>query len=128
MADYREISQQYAQGGIKAAAVLNGGAAIALLSQAADLLEKGFGDHVSKSLSIWAAGIVVSALTWMVAFLSTRHVDRSEQAGRDQERELRISDRYMTAGVVLVAISIALFVWGAWVLSSNLGGMAAAPS
>jgi len=128
MADYREISQQYAQGGIKAAAVLKGGAAIALLSQAADLLEKGFGDHVSKSLSIWAAGIVVSALTWMVAFLSTRHVDRSEQAGRDQERGLRISDRYMTAGVVLVAISIALFVWGAWVLSSNLGGMAAAPS
>lgn len=37
MADYREISQEYARGGIKAALFVNGGAAVALLSQVAEL-------------------------------------------------------------------------------------------
>ncbi|WP_323008561.1 hypothetical protein [Paracoccus sp. (in: a-proteobacteria)] len=128
MADYREISQQYAQEGIKAAAVLNGGAAIALLTQTADLLEKGYGQQVADSLELWAAGLTASAVTWIIAFLSTRHVDRSEEPGRNREKELLTSDRYMLIGLLLFCVSIGFFVWGACALSSNLGHISAAPS
>jgi hypothetical protein len=128
MADYREISQQYAQGGIKAAAVLNGGAAIALLTQTADLLEKGYGQQVANSLELWAAGVTASAVTWIIAFLSTRHVDRSEERGRNTDYELVTSDRYMLIGLLLFCVSVGFFVWGACALSSSLGDISAAPS
>lgn len=128
MADYREISQQYAQEGIKAAAVINGGAAIALLTQTSDLLAEGYGQQVADSLELWAGGVTISAVTWMFAFLSTRHVDRSEESGRNKAYELNTSDQYMNIGLLLFCVSIAFFVWGAWALSSNLGNGAAPPS
>lgn len=39
MADYREISQEYAQGAIKACILINAGAAAALLTQSAKFIE-----------------------------------------------------------------------------------------
>jgi hypothetical protein len=47
VADYREISQEYAKQGINAAFLLNGGAAVALLSQTAALREQGLSGAIS---------------------------------------------------------------------------------
>jgi len=106
MADYREISQEYAQGGIKAALTINGGAAIALLTQAAALIEKGLASQIKWSLYCWAAGVAVSAVTWVLAFMSTRHVDRSEEQGADVSREIRLSNTYMTLGLLSILMSV----------------------
>lgn len=120
MADYREISQQYAQGAIKAAAVLNGGAAVAILTQAASLLEMGYGGKVSCSLMLWTAGVFFSALCWISAFASTRFVDRSTEGFRDEQTELRRSDRFMAWGIGLCLLSLILFLAGAAVLAWQL--------
>lgn len=68
MADYREISQEYAQGGFKAVALLNGGAAVAILTQLSELKE--LAQPVLVASSFWAAGITLSALAWIAAFIS----------------------------------------------------------
>lgn len=112
MADYREISQEYARQGINAAFLLNGGAAVALLSQAAALRDQGLAGAISCGLLTWAAGTAIAALTWVLAFLSSRFVDKSERETEAKERHIRTSDRYMTAGLVSVIASIALFAIG----------------
>ena len=112
MADYREISQEYAKQGINAALLLNGGAAVALLSQAGQLKEHGLGGAISAGLLIWAFGSALAAATWVFGFLSTRYVDKSEREAGKRDRYLQISDRYMDIGTGMVLGSIALFAIG----------------
>lgn len=119
MADYREISQEYAKQGINAAFLLNGGAAVAILTQAGDLAEKGYAPALTTGLLLWAAGTSIAAVTWILAFLSTRYVDKSEREKADEEKHLKISDRYMLAGIVTLLISICLFGLGCWLVARS---------
>ena len=111
MADYREISQQYAQGAIKAAMTINGGATVAVLTQSAALAGLGLGDQVRCSLIIWSAGLLVACLVWIVAFLSTRYVD---------ENELGRANFFMYLGVLLLILSLGLFLAGVVTLANGL--------
>lgn len=79
MADYREISQQYAQGAIQAGIILNGGAAIAVLSQATRLISVGLAGPLRFAMLCWILGTFFAAVTWVLAFSSTRLVDKSER-------------------------------------------------
>lgn len=110
MADYREISQEYGKGAIKAALLINGGAAVALLSQAAELVAAGFTDEVSMSMISWALGTFASALAWIAGFLSTRYVDKSEQ--ESSRSHLRTSNIWMYIALGLIASSLAAFLIG----------------
>jgi hypothetical protein len=109
MADYREISQQYAQGGIKAAILLNGGAAVALLSQVSDLIDAKLSDEVWWSMVCWSVGTFLGACTWIVAFYSTRLVDRFERA---EVRTLQPSNVFMQLGLLALAFSLICFLIG----------------
>lgn len=123
MADYREISQQYAQGAIKACILINAGAAAALLTQSAKFIEMGkpaITVGVTCSMLLWALGAVAAIGTWVLAFLSTRYVDKSERETALEARHLRTSDKYMIAGVVSVIGSLALFIAGCIVLAVSL--------
>jgi len=117
MADYREISQEYAKQGINAAFLLNGGAAVAILTQASDLAEKGYASALVAGLLTWAIGTGIAAVTWILAFASTRYVDKSEREVGLEEAHLKTSDRYMLAGIVALLISIVLFGVGCWLVS-----------
>lgn len=108
MADYREISQEYAQGGFKAVALLNGGAAVAILTQLSEL--KDLAQPVLVASSFWAAGITLSALAWIAAFTSTRYVDKHER--ERVAAHLETSNTWMYAGILVVLLSLALFVAG----------------
>ena len=122
MADYRELSQQYAQGGIRTTVLLNGGAAIALLSQLGSLLSAGLGGSVTGPMILWALGTFAGAAAWVPAFVSTRFVDKHE---REQEPNdhLTTSNKYMTAGLWCVAISLLLFLAGCSLLACSLQGL-----
>ncbi|WP_296077779.1 hypothetical protein [uncultured Agrobacterium sp.] len=117
MADYREISQEYAKQGINAAFLLNGGAAVAMLTQAGDLAEKGYAPALTGGLLLWAAGTSIAAATWILAFISTRYVDKSEREKGLEKKHLATSDRFMMAGVVTLLISIGLFGSGCWLVA-----------
>ena len=91
MADYREISQGYAQGGIKAATLINGAAAIAVLSQMTELTKLTNDGSPVISLSIWSFGVFVSVITWVLAFNSTRFVDNAERSGTPDEFDSTIA-------------------------------------
>lgn len=118
MADYREISQEYAKQGINAAFLLNGGAAISLLSQAAEFHERHMAWAVATPMLIWSSGTALAAFTWTLAFASTRYVDKSEREHDDHERHLWRSDKLMYAGLISVLGSITLFVAGCWKLAT----------
>lgn len=118
MADYREISQEYARQGINAAFLLNGGAAVALLSQTAELIKLNLTAIVSQAMLIWAAGTILAALTWVVAFASTRYVDKSER--EHSPAHLGTSDVLMVVGLILVISSLGMFAWGCVALASGI--------
>lgn len=119
MADYREISQEYAKQAINAAFVLNGGAAIALLSQVSGLLEKDLGIGIRQALMIWATGTLLAALTWVFGFLSTRYFDKSQREDELQSAYRRTSNFWMLAGLVAVLVSISAFALGCYRLADS---------
>jgi hypothetical protein len=112
MADYREISQEYAQQGIRAAILINAGAAVALLSQAAELIKADMARQVATAMLCWAIGTLLAAVTWLLAFLSTRYVDKSEREPDCHRRHLRTSDRLMFAGLCAICLALIAFVGG----------------
>lgn len=118
MADYREISQEYAQGGIKAVALLNGGAAVAILTQLKDL--SALAQPVLVSSIFWAIGLTACSLAWMAAFISARHVDNSERSsGGTSDAHITTSNNWMYAGLFLVIFSLAMFLAGALYLAAG---------
>ncbi|WP_278371323.1 hypothetical protein, partial [Thalassospira xiamenensis] len=117
MADYREISQIYAKSAINGVILVNGGGATALLTQASKFLELGTAQTVVWPLLIWTIGICLGVLTWVVAFISARYVDKSERESGLESKNLRLSDRYMSFGIILVLCSLGCFFIGALVLA-----------
>jgi hypothetical protein len=120
MADYREISQEYAKEGIKAATLINAGAAIALLSQAADLIKEGLAGEIRTAMLYWAAGVVCGVSTWLLAFSSSRFVDKSEREV-DRVRLTIISNRLMLAGQIAILAALICFMAGCVSLAIGLG-------
>ena len=119
MADYREISQDYAQGAIKAAFTLNGGASIAILSQVSNLKGNISDVILGVVLLLWCFGVALSAITWALGFSSTRFVDKSERES-DEANNLDISNKYMAWSLRCIYASIAVFLIGAIVLAVAL--------
>ena len=120
VADYREISQEYAKEGIKAATLINAGAAIALLSQGAALIKEGLAGEIRTAMLCWAAGVVFGVLTWILAFSSTRFVDKSERE-HDRVRLTIISNRFMLAGQIAILVALICFIAGCTSLAIGLG-------
>jgi len=112
VADYREISQQYAKEGIRTCILLNGGAAVALLSQSMELYRENLINVVAFAMGFWAAGASMAASVWLVSFLSTRFVDKSERESGLEEDNLRISNIYMNVGLILTVGSLLFFIFG----------------
>lgn len=120
MADYREISQEYAKGCLVALTTVNGGAAVALLSQAADLLAADLAASLVWPMAMWSAGTTCALIVWVVGFVSTRLVDKSEREPALAGKHIATSDRFMAAGIVLALGSIAFFVGGCVALAVSL--------
>lgn len=113
MADYREISQQYAQGGIKAVILLNGGAAVAILTQLSQL--SALSGPILWAMCFWAAGTASGAFAWMMGFGSTRYVDKHYDEGI--RKHIDTANRFQTAGLAAVFIALVLFLIGCLVLA-----------
>ncbi|WP_137702955.1 hypothetical protein [Marimonas lutisalis] len=117
MADYREISQEYAQGAIKASVLLNSGAIVICLSQLDEMIQ-----HVGRwsfacAILLYVFGTLFGAVTWVLAFLSTRHVDR-KQLGQEETYER--ADQYMFGGFFSIVVSLLMFLTAALVLAFSL--------
>lgn len=114
MADYRQISQDYARAAVNTSVLLNGGSAVAFISQLGSLVAAGFGPVVFWPLALWATGAFFAGLTYPLAFLSTRHVDRSERSSLSlvKDKETLIADRYMYGGLATCIGSLILFGLG----------------
>jgi hypothetical protein len=123
MTTERTMAQEYAKEGIKALILVNGGAAVALLSQAAKLIEMKLGDDVAVALMIWAGGLALAIACWWIGFLSLRYVDRANVA-KDQPNErdaqIIVSDRYMYAGQALFLLSLMAFCAGCVTLAKSI--------
>jgi hypothetical protein len=108
VADYREISQAYAKGAAKVAVLINGAAAIAILSQVSSLKDIRF--EVTFALLAWTAGVFFGALVWPLGFISTRYVDKAEQEKNDGH--LQTANRFMLAGLIVAMLSLLMFLKG----------------
>jgi hypothetical protein len=127
VADYREISQEYAKSAINGALLINAGASVAVLSQLAELYKVGLLSSVVLSVEGWAAGVVLASLAWPAAFISSRYVDKSEREKEIEASHLRVSDRWMFAGVGLVFASILCFSLGAACMAGHYSVISTLP-
>lgn len=118
MDDYRAFAQQYAQGGIKASILLNAGAAVAVLSQAVDLIDRGITSELHLAMILWVVGMLCASLVWVCGFLSTRAYDESVRQSRDGLRHW--SNWVMVFGLVLIIASLGCFAGGCWSLANGL--------
>ena len=107
-----------AQGGIRTTILINGGAAVALLSQASQLAGRGIAREVMFAMLLWCGGVFLGAVSWVVAFISTRFVDKSE---REHVRYLRHADIFMTIGLFSVLASAVAFLSGCAIIALGFG-------
>ncbi|WP_323781566.1 hypothetical protein [Leisingera sp.] len=114
--DFRAISQDYAQGAIRASILINGGAAVALLSQLTNLSTALPKWAVGWAMVAFVAGVSAGALTWLFGFLSTRHVDRTL---RGQDLDYSRANAWMVAAEVGVLVAVLLFLIGCLLLAFN---------
>lgn len=112
MADYREISQHYAEGAIKAVILLNGGAAVALLSQIGSLVATPLAGAIRLPMALWAIGTAIGGAVWILGFLSARHVDKSEKEPGRKAANLAISNGYMYVGIAGLIVALGCFLAG----------------
>lgn len=116
MADYREISQSYAAGAIKSAILINGGAAVAVLSQISNLSAIAAPTDIAKTMLVFIFGVIFATVTWGCGFFSTRHVDR---ALRGEDADFAKANSFMMKGVIFFALSLFSFLLGAlWLVFS----------
>ncbi|MEI2384970.1 hypothetical protein [Breoghania sp. JC706] len=106
---YREFSQEYAKGGIRAVIFVNGGAAVATLSQLTALSNLFPKSAIGIALISFIIGILFGVLTWVAGFISNRHVDRKL---RNQEKTYLSADIWMYIGIFLSLLSISAFAFG----------------
>jgi hypothetical protein len=119
MVDYRAESIENARGAIKAGTLLNGGAAVALLTQLSTLPEAIAG-AVLTSMVWWCAGLTLAALAWIAAFISTRFVDKWLDEKNDAHRVTSNNAQY--AGILLILGSIVAFLAGCLFLAAGFHG------
>lgn len=124
MADYREISQQYAQGAIKAVILVNGGAAVAVLSQVSTLLRLFDHQMVGYALLAFLVGISSGLVTWLFGFFSTRHVDIAEQS---ETPDYRVANLFQGLGSFFLILGIACFLGGGSILAISFASSAPSP-
>lgn len=123
MAEERTMAHEYGKEAIKALILVNGGAAVALLSQAAKLIEMKLGDDVAYALGVWAFGLIVAVLCWLAGFLSLRFADRAKDYTAEAEKfaaEITVSNRFLYTGQFLFLVSLVAFGVGCAVLANSI--------
>lgn len=119
MSDPRTMAQEYGREGIRALMIINGGAAVGLLSQASELINMQLGDDVASALLAWATGLVLAVVCWLFGFLSLRHLDRSTENEATHSNEITLSNRYLFSGQIAFVLSLAAFVAGSVLLAKS---------
>lgn len=116
-ADYRVISQQYAQGAIKAVILINAGAALAILSQITDLQVILPAWAIGVSLIAYVLGVSLGATAWMFGFMSTRYVDKRI---RGEVSDYSESNKWMGYAQIAIVSGLLAFVCSGLLLASQL--------
>ena len=71
MADYRDITQEYAKGAIKTVILISAGSIIAILNQLPEISKLASLWSLKLAMTAWVFGIVFGVLSWILAFKST---------------------------------------------------------
>ena len=119
MVDYRQEAIENARGAIKAGFLLNGGAAVAMLTQLSSIPQVIAG-AVLTSMLWWCVGLASATLAWVAAFLSTRYVDKWQDENDDRHRITSNNAQY--AGVILILGSVVAFLIGSVWLAAGFHG------
>jgi hypothetical protein len=93
---------------------------VALLSQTDVLIRYPSRRYIILAMLIWAFGVLAGAFTWLLAFASTRYVDKSENEAGLSVQHLQTSDAYMYGGIAAVIFSFVCFALGCIMLGRGI--------
>jgi len=115
--DYRVISQQYAQGSIRSVILINGGAAVALLSQLTAIREVLPVWSIGYALVAFVVGVSLGVTAWVFGFLSARFVDKTL---RGEVPDYSIANGWQHLALLVQLLSLGGFLFGCLLLANQL--------
>jgi len=116
-ANYRTISQQYAQGAIRSVILINGGASVAILSQLSPLNDFLPVWSISYALVAFVVGVSLGVIGWICGFLSARYVDKYL---RNQVPSYSKADWWQGIGLLVLFVGLGAFLFGCLLLACQL--------
>ncbi|MGY6632918.1 MAG: hypothetical protein ACXIU8_04155 [Alkalilacustris sp.] len=117
MTSIRDITQDYAQGAIKTAVLLNSGAIIAGLSQLGELSRISEGGALGRPFAFWVMGALLGAICWFLAFVSARYLMNARRRSistQTRNRDIEKSNALLALGILAYLVSLACFGAGAF--------------
>ncbi len=126
MADYREITQEYAKGAIKTVILINAGSIVAILNQLPEISKLTSLWSLKLAMSAWIFGILFGVLSWILAFKSTIEFGNFYESNQspkqnDQANIFHDTGNQFTAYAVnSIFLSLFVFVVGCLVIIFSL--------
>lgn len=132
MADYREITQEYAKGAIKTVILVNAGGIIATLNQLSEVLKFASPYSLKWAMVIWVIGIVFGVASWALGYMSTTqfgnsdeikmsaNITRSSQSEKYNDR----ANKYANRTAIAILMSLVCFVTGCLLVIFGFGSEA----
>ena len=119
-AEYQLMSQEYAQGAIKASILINSGAAIVLLGQLPSISHFLEARPIGFAFLAFSNGIALASLAWLCIFFNARRI---EIALRKRRPELKKAKKWQHTAVTAVSLSIVSFLLGCYRIGLSLLGV-----
>lgn len=118
MADYREITQDYAKGAIKTVILVNAGGIIATLNQLEEITKFASTNSLKWAMAIWVFGIVFGVAAWACGYVSTVNYGNFDEFKNSSENVNEANGYHNSGGsfarytAITIFLSLLSFVLG----------------
>ncbi len=114
MADYREITQEYAKGAMKTVVLINAGGIIATLNQFAEITKFASTGSLKCAMTMWVFGIVFGVFSWVAGYASTVGFGNYQETNQNSYHDH--GNLYAKIAAIMIGLSLSAFIAGCMVI------------
>ncbi len=114
MADYRDITQEYAKGAMKTVVLINAGGVIATLNQFAEITKFASTGSLKCAMTMWIFGIAFGVFSWVAGYASTVGFGNYQETNKDSFH--KDGNFYAKIAAITIGLSLFAFIAGCLVI------------